>query len=91
FATGLMFWVGLSFEFPLISYVLAVMGLLPARWLGQNWRIAVVLLAVLAAAITPTVDPINMLLVWVPLIFLYFLSVATAALGQRQRKKRVSA
>jgi sec-independent protein translocase protein TatC len=91
FATGLMFWVGLSFEFPLISYVLAVMGLLPARWLGQNWRIAVVLLAVLAAAITPTVDPINMLLVWVPLIFLYFLSVATAALGQRQRTKRVSA
>ncbi len=91
FATGLMFWVGLSFEFPLLSYVLAAMGLLPARWLGQNWRIAVVLLAILAAAITPTVDPINMLLVWVPLTFLYFLSVATAALGQRQRTKRVSA
>lgn len=91
FATGLMFWVGLSFEFPLLSYVLAAMGLLPARWLGQNWRIAIVLLAVLAAAITPTVDPVNMLLVWVPLTFLYFLSVATAALGQRQRTKRVSA
>lgn len=91
FATGLMFWVGLSFEFPLLSYVLAAMGLLPARWLGKNWRIAVVLLAVLAAAITPTVDPINMLLVWVPLIFLYFLSVATAALGQGQRTRRVKA
>lgn len=88
FATGLMFWVGLAFEFPLLSYVLAAMGLLPARWLGQNWRIAVVVLAVLAAAITPTVDPINMLLVWLPLTFLYFLSVGTAALAQRQRSRR---
>jgi len=87
FATGLMFWVGLAFEFPLVSYVLAAMGLLPARWLGQNWRIAVVAMAVLAAAITPTVDPINMMLVWVPLTLLYFLSTATAALGQRRHSR----
>ncbi|HLD93094.1 MAG TPA: twin-arginine translocase subunit TatC [Anaerolineales bacterium] len=91
FATGLMFWVGLAFEFPLLSYVLAAMGLLPARWLGQNWRIAVVVLAVLAAAITPTIDPINMMLVWLPLIFLYFVSVATASLAQRSRAKRRAA
>lgn len=90
FATGLMFWVGLSFEFPVVSYVLSAMGLLRARWLGQNWRIAVVILAVLAAVITPTVDPINMLLVWVPLTFLYFLSVGTAALGQGGRLRRRS-
>ncbi len=88
FTTGLMFWVGIAFEFPLLSYVLAAMGLLPARWLGQNWRIAVVALAVLAAAITPTVDPINMLLVWMPLVVLYFFSVATANLAQRQRVAR---
>jgi sec-independent protein translocase protein TatC len=88
FTTGLMFWVGAAFEFPLLSYVLASMGVLPARWLSQNWRIAVVALAVLAAAITPTVDPINMILVWLPLIVLYFLSVATASLAQRQRIAR---
>ncbi len=89
FATGLMFWVGLAFEFPLLSYVLASMGVLPARWLSTNWRIAVVALAILAAAITPTVDPINMMLVWVPLVFLYFLSVGTASLAQRQRAARL--
>ncbi len=88
FATGLMFWVGLAFEFPLLSYVLAAMGLLPARWLAQNWRVAMVALAVLAAAITPTVDPINMMLVWLPLVALYFLSVGTASLAQRQRAER---
>jgi sec-independent protein translocase protein TatC len=90
FSTGLMFWVGLAFEFPLLSYVLASMGLLPARWLSANWRVAAVALAVLAAAITPTVDPINMMLVWVPLLVLYFLSVGTASLAQRQRAARLA-
>jgi sec-independent protein translocase protein TatC len=90
FATGLMFWVGLAFEFPLLSYFLAAMGLLPARWLSANWRVAVVGLSVLAAAITPTVDPINMMLVWVPLVALYFLSVGTASLAQRQRARRLA-
>lgn len=90
FSTGLMFWVGLAFEFPLLSYVLAAMGLLPARWLSANWRLAAVALAVLAAAITPTVDPINMMLVWLPLLALYFLSVGTASLAQRQRAGRLA-
>jgi sec-independent protein translocase protein TatC len=90
FSTGLMFWVGLAFEFPLLSYVLAAMGVLPARWLSSNWRVAAVVLAVLAAAITPTVDPINMMLVWVPLLVLYFLSVGTASLAQRQRTARLA-
>jgi sec-independent protein translocase protein TatC len=88
FATGIMFWVGLAFEFPLLAYVLAAMGILPAELLRRNWRIAIILLTVLAAAITPTIDPINMLLVLVPLILLYFISVGTASLAQRQRAAR---
>jgi sec-independent protein translocase protein TatC len=78
----------LAFEFPLLAYVLAAMGILPAELLRRNWRIAIILLTVLAAAITPTIDPINMLLVLVPLILLYFISVGTASLAQRQRAAR---
>ncbi|MQC26544.1 MAG: preprotein translocase subunit TatC [Chloroflexi bacterium] len=89
FATGLMFWIGVAFEFPLVAYVLAAMGILPARLLRAQWRIAVVLLSVLAAAITPTIDPINMLLVWVPLVLLYFMSVGTASLAEGQRRARL--
>jgi sec-independent protein translocase protein TatC len=89
FTTGLMLWVGIAFEFPLLSYILASMGLLPPSWLSANWRVAVVGLAILAAAITPTVDPINMMLVWIPLTALYFLSVGTASLAQRQRVTRL--
>lgn len=90
FATGIMFWVGVAFEFPLLAYVLAAMGILPAGLLRRNWRIAVVALTILAAAITPTVDPINMLLVLVPLVLLYFLSVGTASLAHRQRAARLA-
>ncbi len=90
FTTGLMLWVGIAFEFPLLSYVLAAMGLLPPSWLSANWRVAVVALAILAAAITPTVDPINMMLVWIPLTVLYFLSVGTASLAQRQRVAKLA-
>jgi sec-independent protein translocase protein TatC len=88
FSTGLMFWIGISFEFPLVSYVLSAMGILPANLLRRQWRIAIVLLSVVAAAITPTIDPINMLIVWIPLVLLYFLSVGTASLAEKQRLAR---
>jgi sec-independent protein translocase protein TatC len=86
FVTGLMFWFGAIFEFPLLAYVLSAMGILSARILAKNWRIAVVVIAVLAAVITPTIDPINMMLVMVPLLVLYGLSILLAFLaGGRQR------
>jgi sec-independent protein translocase protein TatC len=75
FVTGLMFWFGILFEFPLLAYILTVMRVLSAKVLVKNWRIAVVTIAVLAAVITPTIDPINMLLVMIPLVLLYILSI----------------
>ncbi len=83
FTTGLMFWVGIAFEFPLVIFVLAAIGLVKARTLAQQWRLAVVIIAIVAAAITPTVDPVNMSLVMGPMILLYFLSIGLAALAQR--------
>ena len=87
FATGLMFWIGIAFEFPLLSYVLASMGILSPDLLIKQWRLAIVLLSVFAAAITPTIDPLNMLIVWVPLVLLYFLSIFTAKLARGRKRK----
>jgi len=42
-------------------------------------------IAIVAAMVTPTVDPINMALVMAPMIVLYFLSIGLAALAQRRR------
>jgi len=85
FVTNLMFWIGVIFEFPLVIYVLASIGLVKGKMLVDQWRLAMVIIAVMAAAITPTVDPISMTLVMAPMIFLYFLSVGLAYLARRGR------
>ncbi|KAF0107997.1 MAG: sec-independent protein translocase protein TatC [Anaerolineaceae bacterium] len=87
FVTGLMFWIGVSFEFPLVIYVLTAMGIVKPGGLARQWRIAVIVIAVLAAAITPTPDPLNMSLVMLPMILLYFLSIALSYLASAGRKK----
>ena len=87
FVTGVMFWIGISFEFPLVAYILAGLGIINAKILISQWRLAIVLIAILAAAITPTVDPVNMSLVMGPMIILYLLSILLAKLAQRNRQQ----
>jgi sec-independent protein translocase protein TatC len=89
FVTNLMLWIGVAFEFPLLIYVLASLGLVKARSLARSWRFAIVGIAVLAAAATPTVDPVNMALVMVPMIGLYLISILLAAIAQAGRRRRV--
>ncbi len=84
--TTLMFWVGVTFEMPLVAYLLAAVGLVHARQLASIWRYAVVTIAVIAAAITPTVDPVNMLLVMIPMLLLYVVSILAAAIAGGGRK-----
>lgn len=85
FVTSLMFWIGVSFEFPLVIFVLALMGLVNGKALAAQWRVAVVIIAIVAAMITPTVDPVSMGLVMGPLILLYGLSIGLAFLARRNR------
>ncbi|MFO7585567.1 MAG: twin-arginine translocase subunit TatC [Anaerolineales bacterium] len=75
FVTGLVFWIGVAFQFPLIILLLSWMGLVNHKNLLKHWRIAIVAIAVLSAAITPTIDPVNMALVMLPMTALYFLSI----------------
>ncbi len=78
FVTSVLLWVGISFEMPLIIFALARMKIVTARQLIQNWRLALVLIAALAAIVTPTPDPVNMGIVAAPLLLLYLLSVILA-------------
>lgn len=90
FTTRLLFWLGVSFEMPLIIYLLARVGVVTATALREQWRIAVVGIAVLAAIITPTIDPVTMLLTMAPLLVLYFLSIVLAAVGERQFQRSMA-
>jgi sec-independent protein translocase protein TatC len=90
FVTSILFWIGVAFEFPLIVYILASIGLVRGDTLWRGWRVAIVAIAVLSAAITPTIDPINMGLVMAPMTLLYFLSIGLAFIAQRNRLERAS-
>lgn len=83
FVTNLMFWVGVSFESPLVILILAKLGLVHARMLAKGWRVALVASAALAALITPTTDPANMGLLMAPLMGLYLLSIVLAFFVRR--------
>jgi sec-independent protein translocase protein TatC len=86
FILNIMFWIGISFEFPLVIYLLAKLKVVSAKFLATYWRIAIVIIALVAALITPTVDPINMAIFMAPLIVLYFLSIGLAYFARRGEK-----
>jgi sec-independent protein translocase protein TatC len=88
FVTGLMMWIGLFFEFPLVVYILTSIGLVKPQILAQQWRLAIVIIAVIAAAVTPTVDPVNMGLVMLPMSLLYFVSIGLSYIAYAGRRKR---
>lgn len=91
FVTALLFWTGVLFEIPIVIYFITAMGFVRAQALLQSSRYVIVGLAVLAASITPTTDPINMLIILVPLVVLYFIGVGLAFLAQRSRDARLAA
>src|SRR5581483_2509144 len=86
FALGLIFWVGVAFELPLVMFFLARFNLVTARQFARQWRYAVVLITVAAAVITPTVDVFNMTLVALPMIGLYVLGILFAWLAHPTAK-----
>lgn len=89
FVSNLMFWVGVIFEMPLLMYILARLKIVTAKSLVKQWRIALVVSAVVAALITPTSDPVNMGLMMLPLFVLYLISILFAILARREKIERV--
>ena len=83
FVTSLMFWIGVCFEMPMIIMFLAKLKFVTAKQLASGWRYAIVIMAIVAASVTPTVDPVNMGLVMAPLMGLYLISIVLAAIVGR--------
>ena len=89
FYTGLMWWCGVTFEVPVVIALLAKAGIVTAEWLRQQRPLAIVGLLILAAIVTPTTDPVNLLLLALPLLALYELSILLARwLGAGRRAAR---
>jgi sec-independent protein translocase protein TatC len=85
FVTRLLFWTGVSFQTPLVVMYLARFGIVSARQLLRWWRFAIVGAFVIAAIVTPTIDPVTQSLVAGPIIVLYFLGIVLAVFVQPRR------
>jgi sec-independent protein translocase protein TatC len=79
----MMFLFGLTFEFPVVLVGLQVAGVVRPAQLLRSWRWAIIALTLVAAVFTPSADPLSMLVLAVPLIAFYFLSIAIGKLLRR--------
>ncbi|MCX6935236.1 MAG: twin-arginine translocase subunit TatC [Verrucomicrobia bacterium] len=75
---------GISFELPLIMVILARLGILRKAVVAKHRRHAVVALVVVAACVTPTSDPFNLALMFVPLYGLFELGLAGMSWAERK-------
>lgn len=81
FVTRALFWMGIVFQTPLLMFFLAKLNLVTAEKLSRFRKYAVLVIAIVAAIVTPTPDPINMLIVMLPLYVLYEVGVVLARLA----------
>ena len=84
--TTLLLAFGLCFQLPVVLTLLGLAGIVNSAMLWKGWRYAVLGVVVVAAIVTPP-DPISQLLLAVPIIALYFVSVGCVKLIELRRKK----
>lgn len=86
FSLRIILVAGLAFELPMVSYFLTKIGLLKPQIMRKFRRYAIVVMFVLAAFLTPP-DPGSQLLLAVPLLLLYEISILISYLVYRKKKK----
>lgn len=78
FITLIMLAMGLIFQMPAITYVLSRIGLVSAGFLLRSWKIAIIVILIVAAVVSPTADALNMMLFAAPMMILYVVSIFVA-------------
>ena len=87
FFMALIFGFGLVFEFPLIIFILARIGVVTSKWLREKRKYAIILSALIAAILTPTTDAISMMLMFVPIVVFYELGILVAWMFGKKKKE----
>ena len=82
--------LGVIFELPVLIFFLALFGIVTPKFLWKNLRYAILIIAVVAAIVTPTPDATTMLVFMAPMVVLYFLGIGVAALVVRNKAKRAA-
>jgi sec-independent protein translocase protein TatC len=80
-----MLGMGVVFQMPAITYVLARIGLITARLMIRVWKTALIVILIAAAVLSPTNDIPNMLLFAAPMLVLYVVSIFVAWIFNKPR------
>jgi Tat protein translocase TatC len=80
--------LGLVFQLPILIFFLSLFGIVTPRFLWDNFRYAVLAIAILAALVTPTTDVLTMSIFMAPMLVLYLLGVGVSWLVVRRKRQR---
>ena len=84
FASGLLLAFGILFEIPVFVVLLNLLGVIRAKTLWKTWRMALAIIFVMSAILTPQ-DPYTLLLLGVPLSVLYIVALIICSLVERAK------
>lgn len=85
--TNLILGCGIAFELPILAYVMGKIGLITSRFLKKYSKYAFIIILVLAAVITPSPDITSQVIVALPLLVLYWISIQLVATIDRKRAR----
>jgi sec-independent protein translocase protein TatC len=85
FILMLMLGAGLVFELPMASFFLSKLGILSPKFMRKYWRHAIVIIFIVAAALSPGPDPISMLLLAIPLVLLHEISIWISRMAYKKK------
>lgn len=77
---------GIVFQLPLVIFILTIMGLVSPRWLLAQWRVAILVMLIFSAVLTPP-DIVSQVLMTGPLFLLYMISTLLSMLVERRRQE----
>lgn len=86
FITLIMLAMGVIFQMPAVTYVLARIGIVSAGFLWRSWKYALVIILISAAVISPTGDIPNLMLFATPMMLLYIISIFVAWVFGKKRQ-----
>lgn len=75
---------GLVFELPMLSFFLSKIGILTPKFMRKYRRHAIVIILILAAILTPGTDPVSQIILAIPLVFLYEISILVSKIFQKK-------
>jgi sec-independent protein translocase protein TatC len=88
FVVSVMLAAGVVFELPMVSWFLSKLGIVTPSFMRHYRRHAFVIIFVLSAFLTPGTDPVSQILLAIPLLILYEISIGVSAMASRGREKK---